>query len=299
MKDRKIWLSGLLVLAIIAAFALLGFATPSDPAETNGLIAFLTDYGQKDFYVGAVKGVIYSTFPEAKIVDITHQVTPFDIHEGAVTLMLAAREFPQGTVFVAVVDPGVGTERRSIALETENGFFFTAPDNGLLTLVIQEFGLKEMREIMNEEWMRLPVSYTFHGRDIFAPTGAHLAQGWPFEEVGPVVEDPVLLPVEPAKLEEDKVLGEVLMIDQYGNMQANITGEMLEELGLSIGDAVSVQVGEVEITSVFMHTYGDVPEGEDLIFVASTDLLEISINWGNAAEKFGAELGSPVIIARR
>ncbi|MFB0545837.1 MAG: S-adenosyl-l-methionine hydroxide adenosyltransferase family protein, partial [Anaerolineae bacterium] len=272
MKVRNFGLIIMVVLLLVSSPFLYGFALPEERLRPNGLIALLTDYGEKDFYVGAVKGVIYSTFPEARVVDITHQVTPFEIHEGAVTLWLAARTFPPGTVFVAVVDPGVGTERRAIALETRNGLFFVAPDNGLLTLVMQEFGVREIREITNEEWMRQPVSYTFHGRDIFAPVGAQLAQGSPLAEVGPIVTDPIWLPIEGARVEEDRVVGQVLMIDQYGNMQANITQDLLAQIGLSVGDAVSVQVGEVVEASQFLRTYGDVPEGEDLIFIASTDL---------------------------
>ncbi len=297
--STKICAISLLSISIIVALVIGGLSgVPPVESKPNGVVAFMTDYGTKDFYVGAVKGVIYSTFPDARVIDITHEVTPFEVHEGAVTLWLAAREFPPGTVFVAVVDPGVGTERRAIAMETKNDLFFVAPDNGLLTLAMNEFGVEQIREVTNEEWMRLPVSYSFHGRDIFGPAGAHLAQGWDLSEAGPEVTDPVMLQIEPAQVEENQVMGQVLMVDQYGNFQANIGGGMLAEIGLEFGDKVSVKVNETEIESVFVNTYGDVPEGDDLIFVASTDLVEISINMGSAAEKFGAEIGSPVTITK-
>ena len=242
MKLKKIGLL-MMVVVLLLSTPLLSWAAPPD--EPNGLIALLTDYGERDFYAAALKGVIYSIYPQAKVVDITHEVEPFNIHEGAVTLLLAARAFPPGTIFVAVVDPGVGTERRSIIVKTQNNLFFVGPDNGLLTLVMQEFGVQEIREITNEKWMRLPVSYTFHGRDIFAPAAAHLAQGWPLAEAGPIVTDPIWLPIEVARVEDGKVIGQVLMIDQYGNIQANITGDLLAQIGLSVGDAVSVQVGDI------------------------------------------------------
>lgn len=295
MKVKKLGLILMFVLLLVSSPLLYESASAQ---EMNGLIALLTDYGERDFYAGALKGLIYSIYPDAKVVDITHDIEPFNIHEGAVTLLLAARSFPQGTVFVAIVDPGVGTERRAIIVRTNNNLFFVGPDNGLMTLVMQEFGVQEIREITNESWMRLPVSYTFHGRDIFAPTAAHLAQGWPMAEAGPIVTDPIWLPIEPARVEGGKVIGQVLMIDQYGNIQANITKGLLEQIGLSLGDLVSVQVGNVQETSPFLRTYGDVPEGEDLIFIASTDFVEISINMGNAAEKFGARIGLPVVIEK-
>ncbi|MBE3598524.1 MAG: S-adenosyl-l-methionine hydroxide adenosyltransferase family protein [Limnochordaceae bacterium] len=266
----------------------------------NGVVALMTDYGERDFYVGAIKGVALETFPDVKLVDITHQVQPYNIHEGAVTLWLAAREFPAGTVFVGVVDPGVGTERRPIVVETRNGHVYVGPDNGLFTLVMQEFGVKSVRHIINRSYMRPgPVSYSFHGRDIFTPVAAHLAAGWPVEAVGPEIGDYVRLAVEPAQQTEEALTGQIIFIDQYGNLQANITGEMVRRWGLQIGDELVVQVGNTAIPSVWVHTYGDVPEGEDLVFLASTDLVEIAVNMGSAKERFGASLGAKVTITRR
>lgn len=298
MKDKHLfrlkWCA-LFMLIVLVAPMLCGFAKPPEP---TGLIALLSDYGEKDFYVGTVKGVIYGIFPGARVVDISHDVTPFDVREGAVTLLLAARKFPAGTVFVGMVDPGVGTERRAIAVETENDQFFVGPDNGLFTLVMQEFGAREIREITNQEWMLTPVSDTFHGRDIFAPAAAHLARGEPLGDAGPFVQDPFWLSIRPARLEGDKLLGEVLLIDRYGNIQTNITREMFDRLGLAVGDGVSVQLGDQTINSRIQRTYGDAPEGESLVLVASTDFVEIAINMGSAAEEYGAEVGAPVIVQK-
>ncbi len=281
---------------LVAAPLPAGAAQPFAP---NGVVALLTDWGTRDFYVGAVKGVALSTFPGVKLVDLTHEIEPYNIHEGAVTLWLAAREFPPGTVFVAVVDPGVGTERRPLVVVTGNGQAFVGPDNGLFTLVMREFGVRSVRQITNRDYMRPgPISYSFHGRDIFVPTASHLASGRPVEAVGPEVSDYVLLDIAPAQQTEEALTGEVILIDQYGNLQANITGEMVRSFGLRFGDRIVVQVGDTRLESVWANTYGDVPEGDDVAFLASTDLVEIAVNMGSAQERFGASLGSPVIITR-
>lgn len=296
---RRIVLTIGLVVALAVVASGAGMAKSLAQRDTNGIIAFATDWGTRDFYVGAAKGVAYSIFPEVRMVDISHDIEPYNIGEGAITLLLAAREYPSGTVFVAVVDPGVGTERRPIALKTEDGKFFVGPDNGLLTMVMQEFGVAEVREITNKAFMRPgPTSFSFHGRDIFTPTAANLAAGRKFEEVGPVVEDAIVLDVSPAHVDRNQAYGQVIMIDQYGNLQANISRSVIEELGLALGDSVWVTVGSITAESKFVNTYGDVPEGDDLVFIASTEFLEIAINMGDARSKFEAGIGSPVVIEK-
>jgi len=293
--------SSVVLAVVVALLAVAAVALAQSPAQrlSNGIVALLTDWGERDFYVGAAKGVALSIFPEVKLVDITHDVEPYNIMEGAVTLMLAAREFPAGTTFVAVVDPGVGTERRPIVVHTQNDLFFVGPDNGIFTLVMQEFGVKAVYHITNSSFMRPgKISYSFHGRDIFTPTATHIAAGRPVSEVGPVIDDYVLLDIEPARREGDALIGEIILVDVYGNLQANIGAALVEELGLQFGDEVWVTVGDTTVRSKFVNTYGDVPVGDDLIFIASTDLLEIAVNYGNAAERFNAGIGSPVRIER-
>lgn len=302
---KRVSVLGIICLGVIVPLlaSVLGCAqevTATVTSVPTKTIAFLTDYGTKDFYVGAVKGRILQINPEARIIDITHEVTPYDIHEGAVTLLLAAREFANDTVFLAIVDPGVGTERRPIAAQTNDGKIFVAPDNGLLTFVFQELGVKEVRQITNESWMRPGErSYSFHGRDVFGPVAAHLSLGKSFSEVGPVITDYVTLPINPSKVEDGKLIGQVLWIDQYGNVQVNITGAQAKDAGWKINDRIRIQVGKAApFVAPFVHTYGDVPEGDPLIFQASTDFLEISINMGNMAEFLGAEIGAPVELAK-
>lgn len=294
----------LVVLLSLGACAGPGSASPSSsPFETTPHgrpVAFLTDYGSKDFYVGAVKGVMQGINPALQLYDLTHEVTPYDIHEGAVTLLLASRNWSSQTVFLAIVDPGVGTERRPIAVLASDGRIFVGPDNGLFTLVLQEFGAKEVRQITNEAWMRPGErSYSFHGRDIFGPVAAWLSLGKPFVEVGPVISDYVTLPIGVSRQEGKQLIGEVLWTDAYGNVQANITGVQARQAGWAIGDSIQIRVGTASpFVAPFVHTYGDVPEGSSLIFQASTDFLEIAVNMGSMKDLLQAEVGAPVALEK-
>ena len=289
--------TALLVLLLVFV-AVLALSHSAVQRTSNGIIAFITDWGSRDWYVGAVKGVALSIFPEATIVDITHDVPPFELEEGAATLWFSSREFPSGTVFVAVVDPGVGTERRPLVVHTENDMFFVGPDNGLFTYVVLDFGVKAVYQITNESFMRPPVSYTFHGRDIFTPTAANLAAGRKVSEVGPEITDYIMFDVGAAYIEDELIYGEVMNHDQYGNLRTNITREYVDELGLTFGDRIKLTVEGKTIETVFVNTYGDVEVGEFLTYVASTDQFAIAINWGNAREYFDADIGSEVIIEK-
>jgi len=294
------WLTLLTVLAL--SFMLIGpLAMARSPAQrdTNGIIVFYTDWGTSDFYVGAVKGVALSIFPEATLVDLTHDVPPFQLGPDAIEILrAAAREFPSGTVFVAVVDPGVGTERRPIVVHTEDDKFFVGPDNGLFTPFILE-GVKGIYHITNEDFMRPgPRSHTFHGRDIFTPTAAHLAAGRNVSMVGPEITDPVLLEMGVATLEDGVLIGEVLVIDQYGNLGSNIYRDLIDAAGFTVGDTLKVTVGETTALVPLVYTYGDVPVGDDLVYISSRDALSIAVNWGSAEERWGAEVGSQILVEK-
>ncbi len=296
----KTTLSAAAVLAC-AALALLPQGCASDgsrEAAGHGTIAFLTDFGESDFYVGAVKGVIRSIAPEVVIDDLGHQLEPYDVRRAAWNLYLAAREYPPGTVVLAVIDPGVGTERRAIVLRSRDGRLFVGPDNGLFTFVAGRLRPVEVRQITNRELFRARrVSSSFHGRDVFGPTAARLAAGVPFRSVGPLIDDYVLLPITPAEHVQGEVRGEVISIDHYGNLHTNIPDYLLLELEAERGDLLQVTVGEVTREAHLVNTYGDVPEGEPLILVASTDHLEVAVNMGQAKELFAATAGSPVVIS--
>ncbi len=268
--------------------------------STNGLVVLLTDYGQRDYYVGALKGAIYATYPKARIDDISHDVTPFDIWEGAYTLLLAAKEFPEGTVFVAVVDPGVGTNRRNMVLETKDGKFFVAPDNGLLTFVAEGMGVANVREIRNRALMRAMESFssTFHGREILGPVGAHLAAGVPMDRLGPEMKDFVRLKIPRAQVRDGRISGQVVRIDRYGNVVTNITEHHLQEAGIKRGDQLSVSLGGKRLEVRLVSTYGDVPEGERLCHLESHKFLEVAINLANLAKTLGVSVGDEVVVCR-
>ena len=258
------------------------------------IIAFLSDFGLEDHYVGAMKGVALSICPDAVLVDIVHQIPPHDIEAGALALAAAYRAFPAGTVFVAVVDPGVGSSRRALAVEA-NGYRLVAPDNGLLTFVIRHDGAC-LREIRSARLFRPDVSSVFHGRDIFAPVAAHLAAGLALDDVGPVVTDPVLLSFGgPRHLEDGSLGGRVIHVDRFGNLVTNIAetdvAAMLEASEASAGD-VMVEIGGERVA--LAHAYSAVAAEEGLALVGSSGFIEIAVNGGSAARRLSATKGSPV-----
>jgi len=274
-------------LILVLTFASLAETAP------NGIIGLLTDWGETDYFVGACKGVMLTIEPDLNLVDITHGVTPFDIQEGANILLYAAREFPEGTVFLAIVDPGVGTERKPLLVVTQNDKYFIAPDNGILTLVINEMGVKKVYELKNDKYFRPgKISKDFHGRDIFSPVAAHIASGDSVSELNS--KDLVMFPIKKSKVENKTAIGYVVYLNQYGNIIVNIIQDDFDALDIKLGDYVNVKIGDKTQKIKVGTTYGDVPEGDWVCFIACNDVLEIAINWGNANEFFQTELNSIV-----
>ena len=263
------------------------------------VIALLSDLGNKDFYVGALKGTIYSIYPDAVVVDITHQISPYNIKEGALTLYLAEREFPAGTIFVAAVDPGVGTGRRPIVVLSLDGKYFVGPDNGIFNFIYREAGVQRVYQIKNPKWMRQArVSKTFHGRDFFAPVAAHLAAGWPVEEVGPEMKDYMLLSLNPVVKKGNRIKSEVTAIDRYGNARLNVSEKLFGSLGLTPGEEVVVRLKNETVKVKWVSTYGKVPVGASLLLISSTGFLELAVNKGSAARKYGLGIGARVTIEK-
>lgn len=263
------------------------------------VIALLSDLGNKDFYVAALKGTIYSIYPDAVIVDITHQVSPYNIKEGALTLYLAEREFPAGTIFVAAVDPGVGTSRRPIVVLSLDGKYFVGPDNGIFNFIYREVGVQRVYQIKNPTWMRQArVSKTFHGRDFFGPVAAHLAAGWPLEEVGPEMKDYMLLSLNPVVKKGNRIKSEVTAIDRYGNVRLNVSEKLFSSLGINPGEEVVVRLKNKTVKVKWVSTYGKVPVGASLLLISSTGFLELAVNRGSAARKYGLEIGARVTIEK-
>ncbi len=264
-------------------------------------LVFQTDFGTRDGAVAAMKGVAFGVSSDLPIFDLTHEIPPFDVWRAAYRLRQAAAYWPEGTVFVSVVDPGVGTRRKSVVLKTDSGHYFVSPDNGTLTLVADDLGIAEVREI-DERRHRRPgseASYTFHGRDIYALTGAKLAAGRiTFEEVGQKLpREVVRLPYAKARFEHGAVYGTVEILDEpFGNVWTNITREVFGRLGVAIGQKVRVRIehaGRVVFHRVvpFVHTFGDVPVGEPLLYFNSLERVALAINQGDLARTFGVAAG--------
>lgn len=253
------------------------------------MIVLLTDFGEKDFYVGAMKGVIYKIFPEAKIDSISHLVSKFNVKEAAFTLLNASKEFPNGTIFLVVVDPEVGTSRNPIVVKTKNNFTFIAPDNGVLTFVLQEFGATKFYKVLAEK-IASNISKTFHGRDIFAPAAALLEKGKTYflQEISEVF----LFENEKVKTLENIIFGEILSVDDFGNCVTNIPKNALKEVGF--GDKISVKIGKKEFVLAFLETYGNAKRNEFLTLFSSTNFLEFAVNCGNFAKTQKIKIGMKV-----
>ncbi len=241
-----------------------------------------------------MKAVILRISPNAAIVDVTHEIAQFNIRMGAYTLAVAAPYFPEGAIHVAVVDPGVGTRRRPIIVQTQHGFL-VGPDNGLLILVAEQQGIKCIREITNTRLMLPQVSSTFHGRDIFAPAAAHLANGVAPAEFGPEIRDAVKPEFAEVKLRNGVLAGEVLHVDNFGNIITNMSEK--EVMCIHVADVVNVELVAQKLRLKFCKAYGEAKPQEPLALIGSHGYLEISLNQGNAAEKFKLKPGDKIILS--
>lgn len=258
-------------------------------------IALITDLGDKDHFVSSMKGVILSINPEAKIVDITHQVPKQDVRTASFILANAAETFPAGSNFVAVVDPGVGTERVCILLRTENELNFIGPNNGVFTLVAEKFGIDEIRKISNKDLLRSDISTTFHGRDVMAPVAAHLSSGLKPSKVGERIEELELVDMKKPKSMTKGIRGEILHIDDFGNLITNIGGDLIEKTA-DIGATLRIEIDTQELKAPFVKTFGEVSEGDNLCYIGSSNLLEIAKNRGNLADEVNVERGNELFI---
>jgi hypothetical protein len=277
-------------------------AASESTAKYPPTIVFMTDFGMLDDSVAICRGVMYSVMPGVRIVDLTHQVTPFSILDGARFLYGATPYFPAGTVFVVVVDPGVGSTRKAIVARSKRGQYFVLPDNGLLTLVEQRDGIEAVREITNPEWMiGRKLSSTFHGRDIFSPVGAHVARGDDWSKVGPemAVKDLVRLELKAAKLDERGLNGTVIATDgPFGNLVTNVDAEDFLKLGYQRGQEVPVTVGGREIKMKFVKTFSDVPLNQPLLYIDSRGHLGLAVNQNSFAATFGVKPPAALSVLR-
>lgn len=251
------------------------------------LIALLTDFDLKDSYVGVMKGVINYINPRARVVDVTHGVTPQDVIQGAFILEKTFAYFPANTIFVAVIDPGVGSSRKALAVQTDRCFFI-APDNGLISPALEKMKIVRMVEIKTPDYILYPPSNTFHGRDIFAPAAAHLSTGLSIEKLGPVVDDYQKLEIFHPEIEGKLIRGKVIFADHFGNLITNVNAKLLR--GREIKKIVIDRYEIDGITQFYQES-----QGRELMgIIGSYDTLEISISMGSAREFVGPPVNREV-----
>src|SRR5882724_8660565 len=290
------------------AIALTGFllvlsstTTAQDAPKPHPTVVFMTDFGTVDDSVALCKGVMYSVAPDLRIVDLTHQVTAFSILDGARYLEGASPYFPAGTVFVTVIDPGVGSTRKTVVVKSKRGQYFVLPDSGLMTLVQDRDGLESAREITNRTWMiGAALSSTFHGRDIFSPVGAHVARGDDWTQVGPEVpvDKLVRLHLTPPKLGEHGLSGEVLALDgAFGNLVTNISRDDFNKLGYKLGEKVHVTIGKTALDLPFVRTFSDVAAKQPLLYIDSREKVSFAVNLGSFAEVYHIQPPTEIVIS--
>lgn len=286
-------------LRLVACLVLL--AASAARAGGPPTIVFLSDFGTRDDAVAICKGVMLSVEPSIRVIDLTHEVKPFSIRDGARFLADTADQYPAGTVFLAVIDPGVGSTRKAMIARTKRGQTFVLPDNGLVTLVADRQGLTGAREITNPQWMRSSArSSTFHGRDVFAPAAAHAAKGDDWTTAGPPIEQPVRLDVRPARIEGDTLHGEVIATDgPFGNLLTDVDATLFAQLGYAVGDEVGVTIGARQLALPFAHTFSDVPTGTPLLYIDSRARVGFAINQGDFAAAHQIAIPSALTIHRK
>ena len=256
--------------------------------EPNGIITLLTDFGEIDGFVGTMKGVILSINPHAKIVDISHQIPDQDIEAGAFVLNNSYRYFPMGTVHLAVVDPGVGSERKILAVQSDD-YFFIAPDNQILKYIFHSNETLTVVEVLNKQFFLTHISQTFQGRDIFAPVAAHLSTGIAIDQLGPIIEDYDHGEIDVPVVTSSSVMGKIIYADKFGNLITNIAIELINK-PISL-----IEIGSTIINRL-SNSYIEVEIGQPLAIIGSSGYLEIAVRNGNARQQLSQDRGGSVII---
>ncbi len=286
----RTWIISALACAALTLSILHSSVAAAQQSSRTPVIGFITDFDVRDDAIGICKAVMVGIAPDVRIIDITHQVTPFDIAEGARFIAGSAPYFPRDAVIVGVIDPGVGSARKAIIAKSKTGQFFVVPDNGLLTLVQDRDGIEAAREITNPEWMiGSKLSSTFHGRDIFSPAGAHLARGDDWTRAGPEldVSKLVRLDIHYATIDDKGMHAQVLGTDgPFGNLVLNVPADTFAKLGYQLGDTVPITLDGRDYAFPFNKTFGDVPVGKPLFYIDSRGRLSLGINQRNFFETY-------------
>jgi len=257
------------------------------------IITLTTDFGLKDPYAAEMKAVILSISPKTKTVDITHKIEKFNIRMGAYTLAAACPYFPKGTIHVAVIDPSVGTKRKAILIQTRNSYFI-GPDNGVLVLAAKSQGIKHIYRIENPKFMLSRISNTFHGRDVFAPAAAHLANGILPSDFGTEIHKIVIPKFAKITKTKTTLTGEIIHIDGFGNIITNLREKDLELMGIK--KTVNLKIKNTRLKLKLCKAYSEVKAQQPLAIIGSHNFLEISMNQGNAAENFQTRVGDKVTL---
>jgi S-adenosylmethionine hydrolase len=284
----------LLLAVLLATGSAAGLRAQAPPT-----VVFMTDFGTANDAAAICRAVIVGIAPGVRIMDVTHQVTPYSIEEAARFLEGVTPYYPAGTIFLVVVDPGVGTSRKALVVRTRKGQYFVLPDNGIITPVLDRDTLDAAREITNPSWMiGSKVSSTFHGRDVFAPTAAHLAAGENWTGVGPTVRELVRLHPRVARVGPRGIEGEVIGLDDpYGNIITDVRSADLAKLGYKIGDRVDLTVDGKRYRFPFVRTFGDVAVGEPLLYIDSRGRVAFSLNERDMSKTYRITPPAPVTIA--
>jgi S-adenosylmethionine hydrolase len=264
----------------------------------RSIVTFLSDYGLQDEFVGVCRGVMLGIKPGLNIIDIHHNILRQDVRHGAIVLQQSIKFMPEA-VHLAVVDPAVGTERRAVAIESRHGQIFVAPDNGLVIPAVNECGgVKSAHLLANRSLMLSPMSATFHGRDVFAPAAAHIANGVEVKEFGPEIPAVELtgLEVPVAWTHDDHLHAEVLQLDRFGNLQLNFNQQVLEEVGMAAGKRVEIRMEGHRLQVSYGKSFADVEVGEFVLVEDSYEKLSLAVNKGDAAARLQAAAGSTIIV---
>lgn len=257
----------------------------------RNVITLTTDFGLQDYYVSAMKAVMLGIAPEARLVDVSHDIPSQDIMAGSWVLKNSAMLFPSGTVHTVVIDPGVGTERHAVALKIEDQYF-VGPDNGIFSLLTTDQSYTAVK-LNKKEYLRESRSNTFHGRDVFAPAAAHLSRGVTLEELGEPLDELISYRWMQPIADKDGLEGTIIHIDKFGNLITNISSELIDEV--LTDKRVKIYVGNVILNEINT-TFGAVTEGEPVAYIGSAGMLEVGINQGDAQEMLGVQKGAQISI---
>lgn len=284
-------------ILVLLSLIMLGLSPASTVRAASPLIGLFTDYGWDDPYVAQMKGVIVTINPDARILDLTHSVSPFNVIEGGYLLDQCAEEFPAGTIIVAVVDPQVGTDRDPVLIQTAKDKYYIGPDNGLFSQLIAREGLTKAWKLDKPGYFRPGGgSHTFHGRDIFAPVAAHLAAGTSPDKMGSPIKTLMSFPTKDATLAGLLISAQVVHIDRYGNVILNLRGDSDLAPRLKEGNLVKISIGHDNFSAPLVKTYGDVEKGRLLLLYGGNGQLEISMNQGSAAKQLKVEPGATIFL---